>query len=125
MSKSRPGSSSANRRKRRRLIVMDGPRCYLCGEIFMEEDLQLEHKIPKSRGGSDNILNLALACDPCNQDKGNMTPEEYYRYKMNTRNVKAEDVQFRTAEESRLEQPLSDVWPLVDDINPLADHDRD
>ena len=29
--------------------------------------LQLEHIVPKARGGSDRVSNLALACEPCNQ----------------------------------------------------------
>lgn len=39
--------------------------------------LQVEHLIPKSRGGSDRISNLVLACEECNLKKGNMTAEEF------------------------------------------------
>ena len=33
--------------------------------------------IPKSRGGSDRLFNLTLACHDCNQAKGNQTAEEF------------------------------------------------
>jgi hypothetical protein len=36
----------------------------------------VDHKIPTSRGGSDELDNLALSCAPCNASKGNRTPEE-------------------------------------------------
>lgn len=39
--------------------------------------LELEHIIPKSRGGSDRVSNLTLACRPCNQRKGDQTAAEF------------------------------------------------
>ena len=39
--------------------------------------LQIEHLIPRSRGGTDKISNLALACNRCNQKKGNQLLEVF------------------------------------------------
>src|SRR5438874_11609632 len=39
--------------------------------------LQVEHIVPKARGGSDRVDNLTLACEPCNQRKGNKTAAEF------------------------------------------------
>jgi len=39
--------------------------------------LQVEHLIPKSRGGSDRASNLVIACDPCNKRKGSQTAKEF------------------------------------------------
>ena len=38
--------------------------------------LEVEHIIPKSRGGSNRISNLTISCRKCNQKKGNKTAEE-------------------------------------------------
>lgn len=38
--------------------------------------LQIEHIVPKSRGGSDRASNLTLACGPCNRKKGTQTAAE-------------------------------------------------
>ena len=35
----------------------------------------LEHIIPLARGGLDNINNMDLACEKCNQDRGSDMPE--------------------------------------------------
>jgi len=39
--------------------------------------LQIEHIIPRSRGGSDRVSNLTLACEDCNQRKGRQTAAEF------------------------------------------------
>ena len=39
--------------------------------------LEIEHIVPRSKGGSDRVSNLALACRPCNQAKCNRTIVEF------------------------------------------------
>ncbi len=43
--------------------------CVYCGK--RDVPLEVEHIIPKSKGGSDRVSNLTLACHKCNQKKGN------------------------------------------------------
>lgn len=49
--------------------------CAYCGKTNVP--LQVEHIVPKSRGGSDRVSNLTLSCQKCNQKKGNMTADEF------------------------------------------------
>ncbi|PCI27720.1 MAG: HNH endonuclease, partial [SAR324 cluster bacterium] len=53
--------------------------CVYCGA--QNVPLEIEHIIPKSKGGSNRISNLTLACVPCNQKKGNQPVEEFLRGK--------------------------------------------
>ena len=39
--------------------------------------LQIEHIVPTSRGGSDRVSNLTLACEACNLKKGTKTASEF------------------------------------------------
>ena len=39
--------------------------------------MQVEHLVPRVRGGSHRISNLTLACDDCNKKKGNQTASEF------------------------------------------------
>jgi 5-methylcytosine-specific restriction endonuclease McrA len=39
--------------------------------------LQLEHLIPKGRGGSNRVSNLTLSCEDCNKKKGDLTASEF------------------------------------------------
>lgn len=57
------------------LLEKWGRRCAYCGAEGVP--LEVEHIVPKSRGGSDRVSNLALACRPCNQAKGNRTAIEF------------------------------------------------
>jgi len=56
------------------LLEKFGRKCCYCGCTGVP--LEIEHIVPKSRGGSNKISNLCLACNPCNTKKGNMTAEE-------------------------------------------------
>lgn len=57
------------------LLEKFGRKCCYCGKENVP--LEVEHIIPKSRGGTDRIDNLCLACRDCNQRKGNKTAEEF------------------------------------------------
>lgn len=49
--------------------------CAYCGARNVP--LEIDHIHPKSRGGSDRVNNLTLACRPCNQAKGNQPVEAF------------------------------------------------
>ncbi len=49
--------------------------CAYCGA--REVPLEIEHIVPKSRGGSNRTSNLTLACHPCNERKGQQTAAEF------------------------------------------------
>lgn len=46
------------------------PQCENCGCTNVE-DLTVDHIIPQSYGGSNNIINLRILCRKCNSSKGN------------------------------------------------------
>ncbi|PZU98306.1 MAG: hypothetical protein DCE90_04090 [Pseudanabaena sp.] len=50
-------------------------------DIFTLDELTLDHLIPKSKDGSNNLENLRLACVHCNQSRGNslFPPPQKYR----------------------------------------------
>lgn len=49
--------------------------CAYCGAKDMP--LEIEHITPKTRGGSNRVSNLTLACHHCNQKKGTQTAAEF------------------------------------------------
>ncbi len=59
---------------RRNILKRDGHKCAYCGRGDLP--LTIDHVIPKSKGGDDSWENLVAACLPCNNKKGDRTPEE-------------------------------------------------
>ena len=56
-------------------------RCWYCGEDLSGGRMTIDHVQPRSRGGARKcITNLVPACAACNEDKADMTLDEYQRY---------------------------------------------
>ncbi len=54
----------------------DENTCQYCGKRFHRADLNLDHVVPRSRGGSTSWENVVCSCVPCNLRKGGRTPDE-------------------------------------------------
>src|SRR6266545_937757 len=57
------------------LLAKWGRTCAYCGKT--DTPLEVEHLVPKGRGGSDRVSNLTIACHDCNQRKGSQTAVEF------------------------------------------------
>jgi 5-methylcytosine-specific restriction endonuclease McrA len=80
-----------NQRKRRKLTklcVRQRWRCYWCNcRIFMNQSgvvkqendtATLDHYIPRSAGGSNDIENCVAACYTCNRTKADRMPTTFW-----------------------------------------------
>ena len=59
------------------LLEKHGRKCFYCGKSVSK--FEVEHMIPKTRGGSNRIDNLTLSCHECNQKKDTLTAEEFIK----------------------------------------------
>jgi len=59
---------------RKNILTRDSNTCQYCG--ISKIQLTIDHILPKVKGGQDSWENLTTACKPCNQKKGDRTPEE-------------------------------------------------
>ena len=57
------------------LLEKWGRKCAYCGKTGVP--LEVEHIVPKSRGGSNRTSNLTLSCQECNLEKGSRTAVEF------------------------------------------------
>jgi 5-methylcytosine-specific restriction endonuclease McrA len=55
------------------LLGRDGSLCIYCGDT---PGCDIDHMLPISAGGTDDLDNLGMACRPCNSGKGGRTPDE-------------------------------------------------
>lgn len=45
-------------------------KCCRCGGWFNKSDIDIDHRIPKKHGGTDDLSNLQAMCKHCNRSKG-------------------------------------------------------
>jgi 5-methylcytosine-specific restriction endonuclease McrA len=58
------------------VYARDGSRCQYCGRRLPRSDLNLDHVVPRSRGGRTSWENVVCSCIACNLRKGGRTPDE-------------------------------------------------
>lgn len=59
------------------LLAKWGRKCVYCNAENIQ--LEVEHIIPKSKGGSNRVSNLTLACRQCNEAKGSQLIEQFLK----------------------------------------------
>ena len=79
------------------LLEKWGRTCAYCQA--KDVPLEVEHIVPKSKGGSDRVSNLTLACRACNQKKGNRSLSEFL----------AKKPELLKKIESKMKRPLRDA----------------
>lgn len=60
--------------KRRFIWERDKGCCWICGRAVPFEEMTLDHVVPKSKGGKNDVGNLRAAHGPCNNERGNGDP---------------------------------------------------
>jgi 5-methylcytosine-specific restriction endonuclease McrA len=61
---------------RKNILMRDRFTCQYCQKTLPSGELTLDHVIPRSRSGESTWENLVTCCNPCNNRKGNRTPDE-------------------------------------------------
>ena len=51
--------------------------CYLCGEFVDFEKFEIEHRLPVSKGGTNDFSNVFCSCHICNTIKHDIYPEDF------------------------------------------------
>jgi 5-methylcytosine-specific restriction endonuclease McrA len=61
---------------RHNVFERDANTCQYCGIVFSRDSLNLDHIMPRDRGGQTTWENIVCSCIPCNTRKGNRLPHE-------------------------------------------------
>lgn len=73
---------SNNYRKYKAILLrMYQRKCYYCKKPLTLETVTIDHFIPQSKGGKNNIENLYPSCGDCNTKKGNSILDDGYKHK--------------------------------------------
>ncbi len=58
------------------IFLRDKNSCQYCGRKFSRHELNIDHVIPRSQGGTSTWENVVCSCHECNRKKGGKTPEQ-------------------------------------------------
>lgn len=58
------------------VFLRDKFQCQYCEIKFTQNELSLDHVLPRSRGGKSDWSNIVTSCNPCNNKKADKTPKE-------------------------------------------------
>jgi 5-methylcytosine-specific restriction endonuclease McrA len=61
---------------RHNIFLRDKHVCQYCGESYSRQELNLDHVLPRSRGGKTTWENVVCCCVHCNHRKGGHLPHE-------------------------------------------------
>ena len=99
------------------LLEKHGRKCFYCDKEV--STFEVEHMIPKAKGGSNRIDNLTLSCHSCNQKKGTLTAEEFIKQTLPAEKVAKKLKQL--SKEKRLFKYMAHMnatrWTLYNAIN--------
>lgn len=59
------------------LLEKFGRKCAYCDKT--DTPLEIEHVVPRAKGGTNSVSNLTLACNPCNRKKGTLSIREFLK----------------------------------------------
>lgn len=63
----------SNKEFKRFILTRDEHKCFYCGQFGDT----IDHLVPRAKGGYTTPVNCVCACLSCNQQKGNMTLEQF------------------------------------------------
>lgn len=64
-------SRNISRTAMMRVARRDNYKCQVCGESLLDSQIEFDHIIPYSKGGTSEESNIRVTCGPCNKKKSN------------------------------------------------------
>ncbi|NLO83054.1 MAG: HNH endonuclease [Clostridiales bacterium] len=61
----------------------DERKCRFCSKHLKYHQASLDHYLPKSQGGTNDVFNLILSCKNCNNTKKSSVPDDYEELMIN------------------------------------------
>ena len=90
------------------LLTKHNHTCVYCDATNVS--LQIDHIVPKSKGGSNSVGNLTIACVSCNQKKSNLSLKEFIKDPARLKKIQA-----------NIKKPLKDTAQINKIRNRLKD----
>jgi len=89
-------------------------RCALCGVSVVDSPIDIDHIVPRSRGGSNEISNLQTLCERCNRSKKNRDQTDFRYYGVDSQSSSCVfcDLRSRLLSVYNTAQSILDSYPI-------------
>lgn len=97
---------------RHKIRERDNFTCQHCGKKAPNVEIQIDHKIPVTKGGTDDEINLQILCVDCNLEKGDkILPRYKYLIPMlsNQSGFTSELIEIENNNENEVKTPVKNV----------------
>lgn len=91
-------------------------RCALCGASVKDTPLDIDHIIPRSKGGGNDIFNLQALCYRCNRAKRNRDSQDFREYGIDAKDPICDfcDLESRIVSSYNTAQCVRDAFPVTE-----------
>ena len=99
------------------ILKRAGGRCELCGCSAKERPLHVDHILPRSKGGKNDMTNLQALCERCNLAKGNRDDTDFRKkppFKKKGCIFCSKDMEKRIIESNRTVFAIEDKYPVAE-----------
>lgn len=69
--------NKVNKNRKIKLLIKEEFKCHYCKTEINIETVSIDHKVPRSNGGSNDLGNLLASCYECNNKKGSESYEDF------------------------------------------------
>jgi diadenosine tetraphosphate (Ap4A) HIT family hydrolase len=99
------------------ILAASGQKCALCGISAEDRPLDVDHIVPRSKGGKSTADNLQVLCSKCNRSKGNRDDRDFRSLDVKRRIYALENLELPSAAEQPMES-IDSTKPSIFDKLP-------
>ncbi|NLK71919.1 MAG: hypothetical protein GX285_02725 [Clostridiales bacterium] len=99
----------------------DGRKCRFCDKDLLFRQISLDHYVPKSKNGPDDIFNIVLSCKKCNKYKMDKILPDYDETIIENFKQAVIDKKILESSEHLKYQELSEMIKSVDRVESIGE----
>lgn len=113
------------RRIRKAQKWQEDPHCHYCGTKLRFDKATYDHVLPQSKNGSEHPDNFVIACEPCNNIRGDMSYNIFYNIVTSVEDRKSYQEFLKTIDRSKIKKVEETKLQRIDRLFLLIKNKRE
>lgn len=101
------------------IFERDKKQCRFCCKELVFRQISLDHYLPKSKSGPNDVFNIVLSCKKCNKHKENRVPSNYEEVLLNNFKQGVMDKKIKSSVVKLKHQDLLKIAETVEKIESI------